>query len=127
MRPAGDDTRPGGPSPGGIGNGAMDRNVFFLVISGIAFATAVMTPAPLLTFRWLPAVLPEIFLVSLQLMIFINTLLFAMVVIAVSGVPAALFERIAGRPRGDDVTMIVWTISAAGVATTLTWVSGGFG
>ena len=105
----------------------MDRNVFFLVISGIAFATAVMTPAPLLTFRWLPAVLPEIFLVSLQLMIFINTLLFAMVVIAVSGVPAALFERIAGRPRGDDVTMIVWTISAAGVATTLTWVSGGFG
>ena len=102
----------------------MDRTVFFVVISGIAFATALLTPAPWLTFRLLTVVLPEIFLISLRLMIFINTLFFAMVVIAVSGVPAARFERIAGRPRADDLTMIVWTISAGGVAAVLAWVSG---
>ena len=102
----------------------MDRGVFFVVISGIAFATALLTPAPALTFPLLTVVLPEIFLVSPRLMIFINTLFFAMVVIAFSGIPAALFERIAGRPRADDLTMIVWTVSAGGVAAVLAWASG---
>lgn len=102
----------------------MDKNVFFVIISGIAFATGLLTDAPVLTFHLLPVVLPEIFLVSFRLLIFINTLFFAMVVIAVSGVPAALFERVAGRPRGDDITMIVWTVSAAAVAAILAWISG---
>ena len=83
----------------------MEARHFFLMISAIALATAVFSPVRLPVFLLLPAFLPEIFWQTLGVRIFVNTLVIA--------VPAALFERIARRPKGDDVTMVVWAGTAA--------------
>lgn len=94
----------------------MEARHFFAIISMIAFATAVFSPVRLPIFLLLPVVLPDILWQNLQVLIFINTLVIAMSVIVLSGVPAAIFERVARRPRGDDVTMMVWAVSAAIIA-----------
>lgn len=94
----------------------MEARNFFAVISVIAMATAVFSPIRLPIFLLMPVVLPDILWQNFQVLIFINTLAVAMAVIVISGVPAAIFERVTNRPRGDDITMMVWTVSAALVA-----------
>ena len=71
------------------------------------------SPVAPAVFVLLPVFLPELFWQSVPLMIAVNTLVIALAVIALSGVPAALFERLARRPPDDDITMVVWTVSAA--------------
>jgi hypothetical protein len=91
----------------------MEARHFFMIISGIALATAVLSPLLPVTFLSLRFVLPEFFWASSRVMIFVSALYAAIGIVVVSGVPAALFERIAGRPEGDDLTMMVWTVAAA--------------
>ena len=91
----------------------MEARHFFLMISAIALATAVFSPVRLPVFLLLPAFLPESFGQTLGVRIFVNTLVIAVGIVVLSGVPAALFERVARRPKGDDVTMVVWAGTAA--------------
>ncbi|HET8727318.1 MAG TPA: hypothetical protein VFO41_07380, partial [Alphaproteobacteria bacterium] len=101
--------------------GAMEARQFFLIISVIALATALFSPGLLpATYLTMRFVLPEIFWVSERVMIFMAVLYAAIGIVVVSGVPAALFERIAGRDPGDDITMLVWAVSAA-VLAACTW------
>lgn len=94
----------------------MDSRHFFFIISVIALGTAVFSPLLPATYLTLRFVLPEIFWVSNRVLIFVSALYAGVGVLVVAGVPAALFERIAGRPRDDDITMLVWAASTAIVA-----------
>ena len=98
----------------------MEARHFFLLISAMALATAVFSPVRLPVFLLLPALLPEILWQNLGVRIFVNTLVIAIGIVVLSGVPAALFERLARRPQGDDVTMVVWACGAALLALS-TW------
>ena len=98
----------------------MEARHFFLLISAIALFAAVFSPIRLPVFLLLPAIVPEIFWQSLGIRIFVNTLVIAVAIVALSGVPAALFERVCRRPQGDDVTMVVWA-SAAALLALSTW------
>ena len=89
----------------------MESHHFFLILSAIALFTAAMAPLgpPILPLM----VMPEFVWGSLRVMMFLNTLLIGIGLVLAGGVPAAVFERVFARPRGDDVTMIVWTVSVA--------------
>lgn len=94
----------------------MDARHFFLIISVIALGAAVFSPLLPATYLALRFVLPEFFWVSNRVLIFVSALYAAIGVLVISGVPAALFERIGRRERGDDLTMLVWAVSTAVLA-----------
>jgi len=101
----------------------MEPRIWFLVLSGIALITAVESPIFEAMLIWTPFLLPDVVLAAPRVLIFLHTLLIGFGLVVVSGVPAAAFQRAAGRPRDDDVTMIVWTGSCLGLCA-LTWTLG---
>lgn len=89
----------------------MESHHFFFILSAIALFTAALAPLgpPILPLM----VMPEFVWGSLRVMMFLNTLMIGIGLVLAGGVPAALYERLFARPHGDDITMIVWTVSVA--------------
>lgn len=94
----------------------MGARHLFVLISIIAVATALYSPVRLPVFLLLPTILPDVLWRNLPIGIFFNTLVIAGGVVALSGVPAALFERVFRRPPDDLATMGVWCTTAAVLA-----------
>lgn len=75
------------------------------MIGGSVLFRIVLATAPL---WW-----PEVFGYYLSVLVYASSLLIATVTLMLSGVPAALYERLSGTREATTSSMTVWLISAA--------------
>lgn len=91
----------------------MDRNFLLFGVIGISILNGLFSPFLAIAVPIAAVLMPEVFPRSVGWVLFFSSLLVATATLLVSGIPAALYERLAGRDRGDAVTMAIWLAGAA--------------
>lgn len=91
----------------------MDRNFLLFAVVGISILNGLFSPFLAIALPIAAVLMPEIFPRSVGWVLFFSSLLVASATLLVSGVPAALCERLLGRDRGGDVAMILWLAGAS--------------
>lgn len=91
----------------------MDRNFFLFGVVGISILNGLFSPFLVVALPIAAILMPEIFPKSVGWVLFFSSLLVASGTLLLSGVPAALYERLVDRGRGGDAAMIIWLAGAA--------------
>jgi hypothetical protein len=91
----------------------MDRNFFLFGVVGISILNGLFSPFLVVALPIAAILMPEIFPKSVGWVLFFSSLLVASGTLLISGVPAALYERLVDRGRGGDAAMIIWLAGAA--------------
>jgi hypothetical protein len=95
----------------------MNPRTLFIAVLGITLLNGFVSPAVPVVFLLSPVWMPE-FAPRSPIAIFYGTsLIVSLSTLVLSGVPAALFERLTGRQQSDLASMLVWL--GAAVALTL--------
>lgn len=94
----------------------MDRNVFLYGVVGLSIVNGLFSPFLAIALPIAAVLMPEVFPKSVGWVLFFSSLLVASGTLLISGVPAALYERLVDRGRGGDVPMIIWLVGAAVLA-----------
>lgn len=95
----------------------MNPRTLFIAVLGITLLNGFVSPAVPVVFLLSPVWMPE-FAPRSPIAIFYGTsLIVSLSTLVLSGVPAALFERLTGRQQSDLASMLVWLVAA--VALTL--------
>ncbi|HUE46212.1 MAG TPA: hypothetical protein VMO81_08185 [Aestuariivirgaceae bacterium] len=86
----------------------MQTGLFFVL--GVAMLNGMFSPAlrivVLFAPVWYPALLPQV----ASLLFLLSSLLVATFTLMIAGIPAAIFERLSGRPDSDVVSMGIWLL-----------------
>lgn len=93
----------------------MDRQTIFVIVVTVAVVNGIFSPLVGLAFALAPIWLPEFVPVSPGILLYLSSLIVATATLLVSGVPAALYERLIDRRPGSKMPAIVWL----GAAVTL--------
>jgi hypothetical protein len=90
----------------------MDRQGLFVIVAAVAVINGIFSPYVGIVFRLAPVWLPELVPPSVAIVAYLSSLIVATATLILSGVPAALYERIAGIRANDTVPMYVWLAAA---------------
>jgi hypothetical protein len=95
----------------------LDRQSIFLIVVGLCIVNGIFSPFLKIAIPISAVLMPELFPRTLEWVLFWGSVLLATATLLVSGVPAALYERLAGRDRdgGAPGTASLW-IWLAGAA-----------
>ncbi|WP_422002330.1 hypothetical protein [Reyranella sp.] len=91
----------------------MDRNFVLFAIVGISILNGLFSPFLAVALPVAAVLMPEVFPRSVGWVLFFSSLLVATATLLVSGVPAALYERLIDRGRGGGVPLAIWLAGAA--------------
>jgi hypothetical protein len=94
----------------------MSKNAFIFAIMGFAIVSGLFHP-------WMPAVvifalqlMGDVFFGFMPLVFLFSSLMFATGCLILAGIPAALFERLTGRPETDEASYWIWLVGMALIA-----------
>lgn len=90
----------------------MTPHSLFIAILGITLVNGFVSPAVPMVFLWAPVWLPEFAPRTPETILYGTSLMVSLATLVLSGVPAALYERLTGRQETDISSMWVWLISA---------------
>jgi hypothetical protein len=90
----------------------MDRNFVLFTIVGISIVNGLFSPFLAVALPIAAVLMPEVFPRSVGWVLFFSSLLVASATLLVSGVPAALYERLVDRGRAGGVALIIWLVGA---------------
>lgn len=90
----------------------MDRNFFLFTVVGISILNGLFSPFLAVAIPIAAVLLPEVFPRSVGWVLFFSSLLVASGTLLISGVPAALYERLVDRGRGGIASLVIWLIGA---------------
>lgn len=85
----------------------MDRNFLFFAVVGISVLNGLFSPFLAIAVPIAAVLMPEVFPRSVGWVLFFSSLLVASGTLLFSGVPAALYERLVDRGRGQ-VALWIW-------------------
>jgi hypothetical protein len=89
------------------------------LIIALAIANGILSPKLMMVFAlqgiWYPSLLPA----PLQLMFVLSAVILALLHFMVSGVPAALYEKLRGQEQADVTSCLIWLATL----TLLSWPS----
>jgi hypothetical protein len=90
-----------------------DRHTLFLLVLGLCIANGIFSPYLNLAIPVTAVLLPEIFPRTIQWVLFWSSVLLSTTTLLVSGVPAALFERLVERDPDAAASTWIWLAGAA--------------
>jgi len=91
----------------------MDRNFLLYAVVGISILNGLFSPFLAIALPISAVLMPEVFPRSVGWVLFFSSLLVASATLLISGVPAALYERLVDRGKGGNAPMLIWLIGAA--------------
>lgn len=80
----------------------------FVAVLGVTLINGFVSPAVPMVFFWAPVWLPEFAPKTPETILYGTSLLVSLGTLVLSGVPAAIYERITGRTESDTSSMWVW-------------------
>ncbi|HEY7655575.1 MAG TPA: hypothetical protein VH881_01815 [Burkholderiales bacterium] len=89
-----------------------DRYTMFLIVLGVCVANGIFSPLINIAIPIAAVLLPELFPRTVEWVLFWSSVLLASATLLVSGIPAALYERLA-RDAASPVSMWIWLAGAA--------------
>lgn len=90
----------------------MDRNLFLFTIVGISILNGLFSPFIAIAVPIAAVLMPEVFPHSVGWVLFFSSLLVASATLLISGVPAALYERLVAGGRGSPAAIGIWLVGA---------------
>jgi len=88
----------------------MDRDTLFIAISLVCIANGILSPVIVIPYAlspiWMPAFVP----ITASTAAYGASLMVSLATLVLSGIPAALYERLGG--RGGIGSMLVWLVGA---------------
>ncbi|MFZ5779881.1 MAG: hypothetical protein ACOY4R_06695 [Pseudomonadota bacterium] len=90
----------------------MDRNVLLFTVVGISVLNGLFSPLLNIAVPISAVLMPEVFPRSIGWVLFFSSLMVATATLLVSGVPAALYERLVARGEGGLAVPGIWLIGA---------------
>lgn len=90
----------------------MDRNFILFTVVGISILNGLFSPFLAVAVPIAAVLMPEVFPKSVGWVLFFSSLLVASGTLLISGVPAALYERLVDRGRGGNVAIVIWLAGA---------------
>lgn len=91
----------------------MDRNFFIVTVVGISILNGLFSPFLAIAVPIAAVLMPEVFPKSVGWVLFFSSLLVSSATLLVSGVPAALYERLVPNSRGSTAALAIWLVGAA--------------
>ena len=91
----------------------LDRHTLFLLVLGLCIMNGIFSPYLNLAIPVTVVLLPEIFPRTVQWVLFWSSVLLSTTTLLVSGVPAALYERLVERDPDATASMWIWLAGAA--------------
>lgn len=90
----------------------MSPQNMFVAVLAVTLLNGFVSPVLPLVFIWSPVWMPEFAPRTPEAILYGTSLLVSLATLILSGVPAALFERITGRQGSDAASMLVWLAAA---------------
>ena len=90
-----------------------DRDTLFLAVLGASIVNGIFSPYLNLAIPITAALMPELFPRTVEWVLFWSSILLSSATLLVSGVPAALYERLAQGEREGTASMWIWIMGAA--------------
>jgi len=91
----------------------LDRHTLFLLVLGLCIVNGIFSPYLNLAIPVTVVLLPEIFPRTVQWVLFWSSMLVSTTTLLVSGVPAALYERLVERDPNAAASTWIWLAGAA--------------
>ena len=91
----------------------MDRNFLVFTVVGISILNGLFSPYIAIAMPIAAVLMPEVFPRSVGWVLFFSSLLVSSGTLLISGVPAALYERLVDRGSNSNVAAVVWLAGAA--------------
>ena len=91
----------------------LDRDALFLLVLGLCILNGIFSPYLNLAIPVTTVLLPEIFPRTIQWVLFWSSVLLSTTTLLVSGVPAALYERLVERDPDATASTWIWLAGAA--------------
>ncbi|MEM8877379.1 MAG: hypothetical protein AAGD23_05855 [Pseudomonadota bacterium] len=98
---------------GNASGGSFNAQPYIIGVVALGTISGIFSPLLILVRLWLINFLPAFAINSPLVANFIASLLTSTIVIAVAGVPAALYERITGKSESTQTSLFIWVASAA--------------
>ena len=90
----------------------MDRQTLLLLVVGVCIVNGMFSPLVVVSWRIAAVLMPELFPRTQEWVLFWGSVLLASATLLFSGVPAALYERLAGRDSSGTGSMWIWLAGA---------------
>ena len=94
----------------------MDRSLLLFAVVGVSILNGVFSPYLAIALPIAAVLMPEVFPRSVGWVLFFSSLLVASATLLISGVPAALYERLVARNRGGEMVMLIWLACAVALS-----------
>ena len=91
----------------------LDRHTLFLLVISVCVVNGIFSPYLKVAIPISAVLMPELFPRTVEWVLFWASVLLASATLLFSGVPAALYERLAGRNIEDTISMWIWFAGAA--------------
>ncbi len=91
----------------------LDRQTLFMIVLGLSILNGIFSPFLKIAIPISAALMPELFPRTLEWVLLWSSVLLSSVTLLVSGVPAALFERLIARRSEGTASMWIWLAGAA--------------
>jgi len=91
----------------------MGRHILLAIILGLAIANGILSPFRLIAQVIVFAMAPALLISSPSLVLLASSLLTATATLMLGGVPAALFERLTGKPDSTSLSLAIWLAAVA--------------
>src|ERR671916_771133 len=91
----------------------MPANPFIVALMAVGMLNGILSPFFVITSQvMITAIMPLLVLAGPAVTAFLASLVAATATIMLAGIPAALFERITGRPETDTASYAIWLVAA---------------
>jgi hypothetical protein len=91
----------------------LDRQTIFLAVVGLSIVNGIFSPFLKIAIALSAVLMPELFPRTLEWVLFWGSVLLASATLLFSGVPAALYERLAERDPNATASLWIWLACAA--------------
>ena len=91
----------------------LDRQTMFLLLLGLCIVNGIFSPYLRIAIPVTAALMPELFPRTVEWVLFWSSILLSSATLLFSGVPAALYERLAPGGREGLASMWIWFAGAA--------------
>jgi hypothetical protein len=91
----------------------LDRQTLFPVVIGLCIVNGILSPYLRVAIPITAVLMPELFPRTVEWVLFWSSVLVASATLLLSGVPAALYERLVDHDAESTVSMWIWLSGAA--------------
>jgi len=91
----------------------LDRQTLFLMVLGLCIVNGIFSPYLNLAIPVTAVLMPEIFPRTVEWVVFWSSIMLSSATLLFSGVPAALYERLAQGEGASTVSIWIWLAGAA--------------